>query len=177
MFVCFRLSGGVVLPVQRTDHQSNRRRFMSNHTVPLKSFRKWCVSNRWLNAVYRIVRLVYRYSPINSGFLGVWLMPDVRENQLLNHKLAESLPWIITRHQIISRFYLTAWFLSSTSTCYSFTHQRLCFFFPQVYNFLSVVNLMREKTRDFLQFFSFFGDSSCISLFFSSKHTQKGKNN
>ena len=46
MFVCFRLSGGVVLPVQRTDHQSNQRWFMSNHTVPLKSFRKWCVLNR-----------------------------------------------------------------------------------------------------------------------------------
>ena len=42
MFVCFYLSGGVVLLVQRTDHQSNQRRFMSNHTVPLKSFRKWC---------------------------------------------------------------------------------------------------------------------------------------
>ena len=40
MFVCFRLSGGVVLPVQRMDHQSNQGRFMSNHTVPLKSFRK-----------------------------------------------------------------------------------------------------------------------------------------
>ena len=29
VFVCFCLSGGVVLPVQRTDHQSNQRRFMT----------------------------------------------------------------------------------------------------------------------------------------------------
>ena len=75
MFVCFRLSGGVVLPVQRTDQQSNQRRFMSNHTVPLKSFRKWCVLNRIESnriksyrrmpciVSYRIVRLVYCYSP------------------------------------------------------------------------------------------------------------------
>jgi len=52
----FRLSGCVILPVQRTDQQSNQRRFMSNHTVPLKSFKKWCVLNRIECTVsYRIV--------------------------------------------------------------------------------------------------------------------------